>query len=190
MFRLFLAATLVAALAHGAKAADDDYLLIELKSGTVKIELLPEVAPEHVARVVDLAKSGAYDGIAFHRVLEGFMAQTGDVRYGKVTADGTVSNRAGTGDSDLPDLKAEFSDLPFDRGAVGAARTNDPNSANSQFFIMTEPAHYLNGQYTVWGRVVEGMEHVDNIKKGGPPSGKVTKPDRMIRVSVVGDETN
>ena len=183
--RIMLAAALLLGLAHGVSATDEKYLLIELKSGTVTIEMLPAAAPNHVARIVDLAKSGAYDGVAFHRVLDGFMAQTGDVRYGQVAADGTVSNRAGTGDSDLPDLKAEFSDIPFDRGMVGAARTQNPDSANSQFFIMTEPAPHLNGQYTVWGRVVDGMQHVDNIKKGPRPTGVVEQPDQMIRVTVM-----
>ncbi|MEM7059741.1 MAG: peptidylprolyl isomerase [Pseudomonadota bacterium] len=161
------------------------FLLIELKSGNVKIEMLPDVAPKHVEQITTLANQGVYDGIAFHRVIEGFMAQTGDVQYGKVQDDGSISRRAGTGDSKLPNIPAEFSDLPFDRGVVGMARTNDPNSANSQFFIMFEKGHSLNGKYTVWGRVVEGIEHVDNIQLGHPETGKTNKPDRMIKVTVV-----
>ncbi|MEM6662960.1 MAG: peptidylprolyl isomerase [Pseudomonadota bacterium] len=160
------------------------FLLIELKSGTVKVEMLPDIAPKHVAQISALAKQGAYDGIAFHRVIDRFMAQTGDVEYGKVQNDGSVSRRAGTGDSDLPNIPAEFSDIPFDRGIVGMARTNDPNSANSQFFIMFDREPYganLDGKYTVWGRVVEGIEHVDNIQMGEPPA----QPDRMIKVTVV-----
>ncbi|MEM9138576.1 MAG: peptidylprolyl isomerase [Pseudomonadota bacterium] len=160
------------------------FLLIELKSGTVKIEMLPELAPKHVAQITTLAEQGAYDGIAFHRVMDGFMAQTGDVKYGKVQEDGSVSGRAGTGDSDLPDIPAEFTKTPFDRGMVGMARTDNPNSANSQFFIMFEDGHFLNEKYTVWGRVVDGMQHVDNIKLGAEGSGKVTKPDQMIKVTV------
>jgi len=180
---LALALVLVVGLTRTAAAEDERFLLIELKSGTVKIELLRDVAPLHVERVVTLAKSGAYDGVAFHRVIENFMAQTGDVQHGKLQDDGTVGRRAGTGDSDLPDVPAEFSDVPFERGTVGMARTPDPNSANSQFFIMFDREPYgaqLDGKYTVWGQVVEGMEHVDNIARGEPPA----SPDTMIKVTV------
>lgn len=179
---LFAAAALIFAMAQSAIAAP--FLLIELKSGTVKIEMLPDVAPNHVLQITTLAKKGAYDGIAFHRVIDRFMAQTGDVQYGKVKDDGTINRRAGTGDSSLPNVPAEFSDMPFDRGIVGMARTNDVNSANSQFFIMFDRQPYgsaLDGKYTIWGRVVEGIEHVDNIKRGEPPA----QPDRMIKVTVV-----
>ncbi|WP_340109259.1 peptidylprolyl isomerase [Pikeienuella sp. HZG-20] len=165
-------------------AVDDaNTLIIELKTGDVTIELLPDVAPEHVERIKTLAKDGAYDGVAFHRVIEGFMAQTGDVKYGK----GADMSRAGTGGSNLPDLPAEFSKLPFERGTVGMARSQSPNSANSQFFIMFDEGAFLNGQYTVVGRVVSGMGHVDNIKKGSrAANGSVEDPDRMISVRVGG----
>ena len=185
MFRTIIAAmALVFSLTLEANAVDDKYLLIELENGTVKIELLPDVAPKHVTQITTLAKRGDYDGVAFHRVIDGFMAQTGDVEHGKVAEDGSVSSRAGTGGSDLGNIEAEFSSLPFDRGMVGMARAQAPNSANSQFFIMFEDGHFLNNQYTVWGRVVEGMELVDNIKRGAGGSGAVTDPDKMIKISV------
>ena len=163
---------------------DDKFLNIELEAGTVKIEMLPDVAPKHCERIATLAKQGAYDGIAFHRVIEGFMAQTGDVKHGRVAEDGSVSPNAGTGGSDLGNVAAEFSSLPFDRGVCGMARAQDPNSANSQFFIMFQDGHFLNNNYTVWGRVVEGMEHVDQIKRGAGQSGTVAEPDRMVKVTV------
>ena len=148
--------------------------------GQVVIDLLPEVAPEHVERIVTLAEEGAYDGVVFHRVIPGFMAQTGDVEFGK----GEDLSRAGTGGSELPDLPAEFSDASFGRGAVGMARSQDPDSANSQFFIMFEAAPHLDGQYTVVGRVIEGMDVVDQIKAGEGPNGMVSAPDVMEDVSV------
>ena len=185
MFRTVLAAfVLVAAFGQAAVAAGERYLLIKLKTGTVKIELLPQLAPKHVERAITLAKSGAYNGVAFHRVIGGFMAQTGDVQHGRPESDGTVSRRAGTGGSDMPDLPAEFTSTPFVRGTVGAARSSDPDSANSQFFITFGDASWLNGQYTVWGKVVAGMEHVDQIKKGHPQSGAMDKPDVMVSVTV------
>ena len=146
-------------------------------NGTVVIDLLPDYAPKHVAQIVALAKSGAYDGVIFHRVIDGFMAQTGDVRYGKAGAD---TSMAGMGDSDMPNIPAEFSDVSFQRGIVGMARANDPDSANSQFFIMFAPGEFLDGQYTVVGHVVEGMEVVDAIAKGEPPAA----PDVMVKVTV------
>ena len=160
------------------------YLNIELGGGTVKIEMLSDVAPKHVDQITTLAERGDYDGIAFHRVIDGFMAQTGDVEHGQVADDGSVSGRAGTGGSDLGYVEAEFSSLPFDRGVVGMARAQAPNSANSQFFIMFEDGHFLNNNYTVWGRVVDGMEHVDNIKRGAGQSGSVSEPDKMIKVTL------
>ncbi len=160
----------------------ENTLIIELKDGPVIVELLPDVAPEHVARIKELARAGAYDNVAFHRVIDGFMAQTGDVQHGDMEDDFNL-RRAGTGGSDLPDLKAEFSSVPHDRGTLGMARTADPNSANSQFFINFADNHFLNGQYTVFGRVIEGMEHVDNIARGEPPA----NPDRMISVKVAAD---
>ena len=165
----------------------ENTLVIELKTGEVIIEMLPDVAPLHVERIKTLAREGQYDGVAFHRVMEGFMAQTGDVQFGDMT-DGYNAGRAGTGGSQYPDIKAEFSSLPFDRGAAGMARSQNPNSANSQFFIMLEAGHFLNNQYTVWGRVISGMERIDNIKLGVPGSGAVTDPDRMIKVRVAADE--
>ena len=171
-------------LTQEAMAVEKQYLTLELESGPVKIELLPEVAPQHVERVTTLAEQGAYDNVAFHRVIEGFMAQTGDVQFGEVDADGQVGPRAGTGGSDMPDLPAEFSDVPFERGVVGMARSQNPNSANSQFFIMFAPAPHLNGQYTVLGRVVEGMELVDQIKRGSGQGGTVAEPDRIVKATV------
>ena len=165
----------------------ENTLVIELSSGEVVIEMLPDVAPLHVERIKTLAREGEYDGVAFHRVMEGFMAQTGDVQFGDMN-DGYEPRRTGTGGSKYPDVKAEFSSLPFDRGVAGMARSQNPNSANSQFFIMFEAGHFLNNQYTVWGRVISGMEFVDNIKRGVPGSGAVTDPDRMIRVRVAADE--
>jgi cyclophilin family peptidyl-prolyl cis-trans isomerase len=158
----------------------ENTLLVELKDGTVTIELLPDVAPKHVERAKALARAGAYDNVVFHRVIEGFMAQTGDVEHGK--ADGNI-RRAGTGGSDMPDLPAEFSKLPHDRGSLGAARSSNPNSANSQFFINFGDNAFLNGQYTVYGRVISGMEHVDKIARGEPPA----NPDKMISVKVAAD---
>jgi len=158
----------------------ENTILIELASGTVTIELLPDVAPAHCDRMKELAREGAYDGVVFHRVIEGFMAQTGDVQHGK---DGGNLRMAGTGGSSKPDLPAEFSKLPHDRGTLGAARSANPNSANSQFFINFNNNHFLNGQYTVYGRVIEGMEHVDAITRGEPPA----TPDKMISMKVAAD---
>jgi peptidylprolyl isomerase len=165
----------------------ENTLVIELANGEVVIEMLPEVAPLHVERIKILTREGQYDGVAFHRVMEGFMAQTGDVQFGDMN-DGYEPRRTGTGGSDYPDVKAEFSSLPFDRGVAGMARSQNPNSANSQFFIMLEAGHFLNNQYTVWGRVISGMEFVDDIKRGVPGSGAVADPDRMIKVRVAADE--
>ncbi len=160
----------------------ENTILLELKDGTVTIELLPDVAPGHCARMKELARAGAYDNVCFHRVIDGFMAQTGDVAHGNME-DGFNLGRAGTGGSDLPNLKAEFSRLPHDRGTLGAARSQNPDSANSQFFINFNDNHFLNGQYTVYGRVIEGMEHVDAITRGEPPA----EPDRMISMKVAAD---
>ena len=164
-------------------ADPENTLVIELKDGArVVVEMLPDVAPKHVERVKALARAGEYDNVAFHRVIDGFMAQTGDVANGDMENDFNI-RRAGTGGSKHPDLPAEFSKLPFDRGVLGMARSQSPNSANSQFFIMLKDGHFLNGQYTVWGRVTEGMAHVDAITRGEPPS----DPDRMVRVRVAAD---
>ena len=157
----------------------ENTIIVELKDGPVTIELLPDVAPKHCERMKELARAGAYDNVAFHRVIDGFMAQTGDVEHANMEKDYNP-RRAGTGGSDLP---AEFSKLPHDRGTLGAARSQNPNSANSQFFINFKDNHFLNGQYTVYGRVIDGMEHVDKIVKGEPPA----NPDRMISVKVAAD---
>ena len=167
-----------------AVAFASDYLTIQLKDGPVVIKLFPEVAPQNVARIKALATSGKYNDVAFHRVIDGFMAQTGDVQFGNLRK-GFDATRVGTGGSDAPDLPAEFSNIPFDRGVVGMARSNNPNSANSQFFIVFAPSYFLNGQYTVVGKVVSGMDKVDKIKRGADDNnGAVTKPDRMLRVTI------
>ncbi|MCY3878521.1 MAG: peptidylprolyl isomerase [Rhodobacteraceae bacterium] len=168
-------------------AADaENLLIIEIAgeaNGVVEIELLPEQAPLHVERIRGLARDGSYDNVVFHRVIEGFMAQTGDVQFGK--KDGGELNFAGRGGSDAPDLPAEFSDVPYERGIVGMARAQHPDSANSQFFIMFAPAPFLNGQYTVVGKVIAGQEIVDAIKRGDPnANGLVTDPDYMARVTI------
>ncbi len=160
----------------------ENTILMELTGGTVTIELLPDVAPKHAERMKELAREGAYDNVCFHRVIDGFMAQTGDVAHGNMEA-GFNIRMAGTGGSDKPNLPAEFSKLPHDRGTLGAARSANPDSANSQFFINFSDNHFLNGQYTVYGRVISGMEHVDAITRGEPP----TEPDRMISVKVAAD---
>ena len=152
------------------------HLLLTLKDGVVDIELLPEIAPLHVERVVALTERGDYNGVAFHRVIDGFMAQTGDVQYGK----GADLSMAGMGGSDLPDVQAEFNAESFQRGAIGAARSQDPNSFNSQFFIVFDDASFLDGQYTVFGKVVSGMEFVDNITRGEPPA----TPDTIISATI------
>jgi peptidylprolyl isomerase len=151
-------------------------------TGQIVIDMLPDVAPKHVEQIAALAREGAYDGVVFHRVIDGFMAQTGDVAFGKAGGD---LSQAGMGGSSRPDLPAEFSGIGFERGVVGMARSQNPDSANSQFFIMFAPGDFLNGQYTVVGRVISGMEVVDAIKKGTGGNGEVTDPDRMATVTVV-----
>jgi peptidylprolyl isomerase len=161
----------------GAQPDPENVLVMELKDGIVRIELLPDLAPQHVERIKTLTRQGFYDGIVFHRVIDGFMAQTGD------------PTGTGRGGSDLPDLPAEFSAEPFERGVVGMARSQNPNSGNSQFFITFAPARFLDRQYTVFGRVIEGMEVVDKIKKAPPSdqSGMVRDPDRIISMKVEAD---
>ena len=160
----------------------ENTIIIELKDGPVVIELLPDVAPQHSQRMKDLARAGKYDNVAFHRVIDGFMAQTGDVQHGNMEKDYNP-RMAGTGGSEKPDLPAEFSRVPHARGTLGAARSQNPNSANSQFFINFKDNDFLNGQYTVYGQVIAGMEHVDAITRGEPPA----NPDRMISVKVAAD---
>jgi peptidylprolyl isomerase len=178
-----LAAVLAAALfAFSApvlaqESDPENTLIMELKDGTVTIRLRPDLAPNHVERLKTLTRQGFYDGVAFHRVIDGFMAQTGD------------PTGTGAGGSDLPDLNAEFSDVPFTRGIIGMARTPDPNSANSQFFITYGDASFLNGQYTVVGEVADGMDAVDAIKKGSEAqNGQVENPDRIVSMKVAADQ--
>lgn len=177
MSRFFASLAFVAALflmpATGSAQGSDpeNTLYLDLKDGRVVIQLRPDLAPAHVERIKKLARAGFYDGIVFHRVIDGFMAQTGD------------PTGTGRGGSNEPDLKAEFSSEPYKRGTIGMARTNDPNSANSQFFIMFGDGSFLNGKYTVWGKVVDGMEFVDNITRGEPPA----NPDKIIKMHVAAD---
>ncbi len=156
-------------------------MILKLKDGDVKIELFPDIAPKHVERIKSLANDGKYDGVVFHRVIDGFMAQTGDVQYGNSTSVDFDLNRAGMGGSNLPNLKQEFNNLPHDRGTLSMARSQDPNSANSQFFICFKAAPFLDRQYTVFGKVIEGMEFVDKIKRGDEnKNGSVENPDKII----------
>ncbi len=155
-------------------------MILKLKDGDVKIELFPDVAPKHVERIKTLANEGKYDNVVFHRVIEGFMAQTGDVQFGNSSSDKFDLGRAGTGGSSLPDLPAEFSDIPHEKGVLSMARSSDPNSGNSQFFICFESAPHLDRNYTVFGKVVEGIEFVDMIKRGEGSSGSVSNPDKII----------
>ena len=158
----------------------ENLLTIELKDGIVEIELFPEDAPKHVERIKELAQEGQYDGVAFHRVMDGFMAQTGDVKYGN--SKDYDDDSVGTGGSDKPDLKAEFNERKHVRGTCSMARSSLPDSANSQFFICFDTADFLDGEYTVWGQVIEGMDHADQIKRGASGSGSVTDPDVMVKV--------
>ncbi|RWM19514.1 MAG: peptidylprolyl isomerase [Mesorhizobium sp.] len=161
----------------------ENALIMETTQGKVVIELFPDLAPGHVGRIKELAREGAYDGVVFHRVIEGFMAQTGDVKFGNSTKPSFAPARAGTGGSDKPDLKAEFSNANHGRGTCSMARSQNPNSANSQFFICFDDAAFLNRQYTVWGQVIEGMDNVDKIKRGDP----VPDPDKIVSLKVAAD---
>ncbi len=161
--------------------AKENIMILKLKDGDVKIEMFTDVAPNHVKRITELANSGKYDNVVFHRVIDGFMAQTGDVKFGNSESKDFDLRRAGMGGSDLPDLKEEFNDVPHERGTLSMARSSDPNSANSQFFICFEQASFLDRQYTVFGKVIEGMEFVDMIKKGDSNNnGAVSDPDKII----------
>ena len=162
------------------KTMAENNMILKLPYGEVEIELYPEKAPNHVKRFKELANSGKYDGVVFHRVIDGFMAQSGDVKFGNSTNSEFNLSLAGTGGSDLPNLKAEFSDIPHTRGVLSAARSADPDSANSQFFICFDSAPHLDRQYSVFGKVIKGMEFVDQIKKGDPRSGAVSDPDKII----------
>ena len=161
--------------------AGENLMILKLKDGDVKIELFADVAPKHVERIKKLANEGKYDNVVFHRVIDGFMAQTGDVKFGNSSSPDYNLSRAGMGGSSLPDLKAEFSEVPHERGTLSMARSQDPNSANSQFFICFKAASFLDRQYTVFGKVIEGMEFVDNIKKGDESqNGSVENPDKIL----------
>ena len=180
MFKLGLILSILAAPALATELQIE--VVGEGANGVITVDLLEQVAPNHVAHIAKLAEEGVYDNVVFHRVIDGFMAQTGDVQHGK--AGGDIS-RAGMGGSDRPDLKAEFSDTPYERGVVGMARSSNPDSANSQFFIMFAPGHFLNGEYTVVGQVTAGMDVVDAIKRGlGPNGAMIGAPDVMRRVVV------
>lgn len=174
-FTLALFAFAAAAQAAPPALDPENTLIMELKTGKVTIRLRPDLAPKHVERVKKLTREGFYNGVVFHRVIAGFMAQTGD------------PTGTGTGGSKYPDLPAEFTPTPFERGTIGAARTANPDSANSQFFICFTHTPHLNGQYTVWGQVVDGMQHIDNVKKGQPGSGAVSNPDKIIKMYVLAD---
>jgi cyclophilin family peptidyl-prolyl cis-trans isomerase len=180
---LVVGAAALAASPVLAQQSGVPHLILTLEEGVVDIELLSEIAPKHVERVIALTEEGAYDGVVFHRVIEGFMAQTGDVEFGK--GDTLNAQRVGTGSSQLPDVEAEFNDETFARGVLGAARSQDPNSFNSQFFITTADASFLDGQYTVFGKVVSGMEFVDALEKGPQElNGAVANPDQIVTATI------
>jgi cyclophilin family peptidyl-prolyl cis-trans isomerase len=160
--------------------AKENIMILKLKTGDVKIELFADVAPKHVERIKKLADDGLYDNVVFHRVIDGFMAQTGDVKFGNSSSKNFDLKKAGMGGSELADLPAEFNDLPHEKGTVSMARSSDPNSANSQFFICFQAAPFLDRNYTVFGKVIDGMEHVDKIKKGDGQNGAVSDPDKII----------
>ena len=161
--------------------SEENIMILKLKDGEVKIELFEDVAPNHVKRIKELANSGKYDNVVFHRVIDGFMAQTGDVKFGNSNSNDFDLSKAGMGGSNLPDLQQEFNSLPHDRGTLSMARSSDPNSANSQFFICFKPAPFLDRQYTVFGKVIDGMNYVDKIKRGDENNnGSVSNPDKII----------
>ena len=178
----FLLLMLPLAMTEAKPINPENTLTIELQDGPVVIELFPDVAPKHVERIKMLVGEGKYDGVVFHRLIDGFMAQTGDVKFGNSSSSDFNLSLAGTGGSDLPNLKSEFSDIPHVRGILSAARSADPDSANSQFFICFESAPHLDRQYSVFGKVIKGMEFVDKIKRGDPNSGAVKNPDKIISI--------
>ena len=159
-------------------------MILKLKDGDVLIELFKDIAPNHVERFKKLAEEKKYDGVVFHRVIEGFMAQTGDVQFGNSNSENFDINKAGTGGSEYPDLKAEFSNASHERGTLSMSRSSDPNSANSQFFICFQSAPHLDRQYTIFGKVIKGMEYVDLIKRGTGSNGEVTDPDKIISLKI------
>ena len=181
MNKIFIKILVLFFLITNQSIAEENIMILKLKDGDVKIELFEDVAPNHVKRIKELANSGKYDNVVFHRVIDGFMAQTGDVKFGNSESKDFDLRRAGMGGSDFPDLMQEFNSLPHDRGTLSMARSQDPNSANSQFFICFQPAPFLDRQYTVFGKVIEGMEFVDKIKRGDQNNnGSVTDPDKII----------
>ena len=181
MSKTFIKILLFLLIATNQSISEENLMILKLKDGNVKIELFPDVAPNHVKRIKELADNGKYDNVVFHRVIDGFMAQTGDVKFGNSNTSDFDLRRAVMGGSDLPDLKQEFNSLPHDRGTLSMARSSDPNSANSQFFICFKPAPFLDRQYTVFGKVIEGMEFVDKIKRGDESNnGSVSDPDKII----------
>tara|TARA_B100000965_G_scaffold231269_1_gene193674 strand:+ start:727 stop:1287 length:561 start_codon:yes stop_codon:yes gene_type:complete len=181
MNKIFARVIILLILTINNSIGEENIMIIKLKDGDVKIKLFPDVAPNHVERIKKLANNGDYDNVVFHRVIDGFMAQTGDVKFGNSSSSDFDLNRAGMGGSNLPDLKQEFNNLPHDRGTLSMARSQDPNSANSQFFICFKAAPFLDRQYTVFGKVIEGMEFVDKIKRGDEnKNGSVEDPDKII----------
>ena len=181
MNKFFISLIIFFLLLTNKSISKENIMILKLKDGDVKIELFEDVAPNHVKRIKELANSGKYDNVVFHRVIDGFMAQTGDVKFGNSASADFDLRRAGMGGSDLPDLKQEFNSLPHERGTLSMARSSDPNSANSQFFICFKSAPFLDRQYTVFGKVVEGMEFIDKIKRGDEnDNGAVTDPDKII----------
>ena len=181
MNKIFIKILILFFLINNQSIAEENIMILKLKDGDVKIELFEDVAPNHVKRIKELANEGKYDNVVFHRVIDGFMAQTGDVKFGNSSNKDFDLRRAGMGGSNLPDLKSEFNELPHVKGTLSMARSADPNSANSQFFICFEPAPFLDRQYTVFGKVIEGMEFVDKIKRGDSNNnGAVSDPDKII----------
>ena len=181
MNRFFINFLVLFYLITNQAMSEENIMILKLKDGDVKIELFEDIAPNHVKRIKELANAGKYDNVVFHRVIDGFMAQTGDVKFGKSDSNDFDLRRAGMGGSDLPNLKQEFSNTPHDRGTLSMARSSDPDSANSQFFICFKPAPFLDKQYTVFGKVVEGMEIIDKIKRGDENNnGSVDDPDKII----------
>ena len=181
MFKIILKLFFLFFVLINQSISEENIMILKLKDGDVKIELFNNVAPNHVKRIKELASAGKYDGVVFHRVIDGFMAQTGDVKFGNSNSKDFNLSMAGMGGSDLPDLNQEFSNLPHDRGTLSMARSSNPNSANSQFFICFKPAPFLDKQYTVFGKVIEGMEFVDKIKRGDENNnGAVSDPDKII----------
>ena len=184
MNKLICILTLFFSLINSQSNANENIMILKLKYGEVQIELYSEKAPNHVKRFTELANQGKYDNVVFHRVIDGFMAQTGDVKFGNSSSPEFNLDQAGTGGSDLPNVKAEFSDIAHTRGVLSAARSSDPDSANSQFFICLDSAPHLDRQYSAFGKVIKGMEFVDMIKKGDPNSGSVINPDKIVSLKL------